>query len=294
MQKYMLPIAMVAGIVFHKPLSLLSPIVPYLLSVMLFVTYSRISWSDIHLTKLHYSLLAIQYLGSAAVYLLIRQFDETAAQAAMICVLAPTASSAPVVAGLLGGSIASVAAFSMISNLSVAFIAPLYLTLVGHSSADLPFIVSLWYILRKVVPILVVPFILTILLRKVSPKWHKKIRSTQILSFYLWAVALTIVCGNVANFVIAYNKGNYFLEIFISIVSLIICLLQFWIGRKIGSKFNRTVAGGQSLGQKNTVLAIWLTQTYLNPIASLDPGLYVVWQNSVNSWQIWRNKQINQ
>jgi BASS family bile acid:Na+ symporter len=58
-----------------------------------------------------------------------------------------------------------------------------------------------------------------------------------------------------------------------------------------------TIAGGQGMGQKNTILAIWLTQTYLNPIASLGPGMYVIWQNVVNSWQIWKKKrteEINQ
>ncbi|MEA4948137.1 MAG: transporter [Petrimonas sp.] len=294
LEKYLLPVAMIIGIAFHNQLAVLSPVTPYLLSLMLFITYCRISWSDIHLTRLHYILLAIQYVGSASVYLALRQLNETLAQAAMICVLAPTATSAPVVAGILGGNIASVAAFSLFSNLSVAFIAPLYLSLIGQTGSEVPFITSFWYIFRKVVPIIVFPFFIALLLRKVSPKAHQKIRSAQIVSFYLWATALTIVIGNVVNFVIAQGGGKYTLEIIIGIISLIICLLQFVTGRKIGSKFDRTIAGGQGLGQKNTVLAIWLTQTYLNPIASLGPGLYVLWQNLVNSYQIWKKKAVPQ
>ncbi|OJV36402.1 MAG: transporter [Bacteroidia bacterium 43-41] len=292
LEKYLLPVAMIIGIAFHNQLAVLSPVTPYLLSLMLFITYCRISWSDIHLTRLHYILLAIQYVGSASVYLALRQLNDTLAQAAMICVLAPTATSAPVVAGILGGNIASVAAFSLFSNLSVAFIAPLYLSLIGQTGSEVPFITSFWYIFRKVVPIIVFPFFIALLLRKVSPKAHQKIRSAQIVSFYLWATALTIVIGNVVNFVIAQGGGKYTLEIIIGIISLIICLLQFVTGRKIGSKYDRTIAGGQGLGQKNTVLAIWLTQTYLNPVASLGPGLYVLWQNLVNSYQIWKKKAV--
>lgn len=294
LEKYLLPVAMIIGIAFHNQLAVLSPVTPYLLSLMLFITYCRISWSDIHLTRLHYILLAIQYVGSASVYLALRELNETLAQAAMICVLAPTATSAPVVAGILGGNIASVAAFSLFSNLSVAFIAPLYLSLIGQTGSEVPFITSFWYIFRKVVPIIVFPFFIALLLRKVSPKAHQKIRSAQIVSFYLWATALTIVIGNVVNFVIAQGGGKYTLEIIIGIISLIICLLQFVTGRKIGSKYDRTIAGGQGLGQKNTVLAIWLTQTYLNPVASLGPGLYVLWQNLVNSYQIWKKKAVPQ
>ncbi len=158
LEKYLLPVAMIIGIAFHNQLAVLSPVTPYLLSLMLFITYCRISWSDIHLTRLHYILLAIQYVGSASVYLALRQLNETLAQAAMICVLAPTATSAPVVAGILGGNIASVAAFSLFSNLSVAFIAPLYLSLIGQTGSEVPFITSFWYIFRKVVPIIVFPF----------------------------------------------------------------------------------------------------------------------------------------
>jgi len=291
LEKYLLPIAMIIGIAFHNPLAILSPITPYLLSLMLFITYCRISWSDIRLTKFHYILLAIQYIGSALIYLAVRPFNETLAQAVMICVLAPTATSAPVVVSILGGNIASVAAFSMFSNLSVAFVAPLYLSLIGQTGSEVPFITSFWYIFRKVVPIIVLPFFVALFLKKASPDLHRKVRSAQIVSFYIWAAALTVVIGNVANFVIAQDDGKYTLEIVIGLISLAVCLLQFGTGRMIGSRFDRTIAGGQGLGQKNTILAIWLTQTYLNPIASLGPGLYVLWQNLVNSYQIWRKNK---
>ena len=291
LEKYLLPVAMVLGIAFHKQFALLSPAIPYLLALMLFITYSRVSWSDIRLTRFHYILLAIQYLGSALIYLALRPINEVLAQAAMICVLTATATSAPVVAGILGGSISVTAAYSIISNLSVAFIAPLFLSLIGESGAALSFGSSFWHILRSVMPILVVPFLLAFILQKTAPKLHRKIQSAQIVSFYLWAAALTVVIGNVTHYVQLQDDGNYTLEVIIAATSLVICLLQFYFGRKIGRKFGRTIAGGQGLGQKNTVLAIWLTQTYLNPLATLGPGMYVLWQNLVNSWQIWKKKR---
>ena len=287
LEKYLLPVAMVLGIAFSKQLSVLSPAIPYLLALMLFITYSRVGWRDIRLTKFHYILLSIQYLGSALLYLLLRPIDEVLAQAIMICVLTATATSAPVVAGILGGSISVTAAYSIISNLSVAFIAPVFLTAIGGREETISFAAAFWLIL---------PFLAALFLQKLSPKAHKKVQSSQIVSFYLWAASLTVVIGNVTEFVKINDDGNYSLEIMIAVASLIICLLQFIGGRKIGAKFGRTVAGGQGLGQKNTILAIWLTQTYLNPLATLGPGLYVLWQNLVNSWQIWnksRNEAVN-
>ena len=205
--------------------------------------------------------------------------------------LTATATSAPVVTGILGGSIAATAAYAIISNLSVALIAPLFLSLVGKSDNTISLAASFWHIFRSVIPILVLPFLLALLLRKTTPRIHKKIQSAQIVSFYLWAIALTIVIGNITSYVHMQGSAHYRIEIIIATVSLVICLLQFYFGRKIGRHFGQTVAGGQSLGQKNTVLAIWLTQTYLNPLATLGPGMYVLWQNLVNSWQIWREKR---
>ena len=289
----MLPIAMVVGVVFYKQLAVFAPLIPYFLFVMLFITYSRVLLRDIRLTKFHYILLSIQYVGSILVYLLFFKFNTTLAQAAMICVLAPTAASAPVITGILGGNISTIAAFSFISNLSIGLLSPLFLAAIGDSSVEsIAFIPSVLLIFKKVIPVLVVPFVLALVLEKVNPRLHSIVRSSQILSFYLWAIALTIVIGRVTMFISIQDSSSYLLEIIIASTTLLICLMQFWFGRRIGSRFNRTVSGGQALGQKNTILAIWLTQTYLNPVASIGPGAYVIWQNLVNSYQLWRKQRI--
>ena len=287
---------MVIGITFHKQLVVLAPIIPYLLSVMLLITYSRIILRDIRLTKFHYILLGIQYGGSILVYLLFFKFNATLAQAAMICVLAPTAASAPIITGILGGNISTIAAYSFISNLSIALLSPLFLALIGDASMEtISFGSSVLIIFKNVFPVLLLPFILAVTISKVSPKLHSTIRKAQILSFYLWAVALTIVTSNVTKFIGIQDNASYKLKLAMAGIALIICVLQFWFGRKIGEKYNSTVAGGQGLGQKNTILAIWLTQTYLNPVATIGPGSYVLWQNIVNSYQLWRKeRQIKQ
>ncbi len=288
----MLPIAMVIGIVFYKQLAIFAPLIPVLLFVMLFITYSRVLLRDIRLTKFHYILLSIQYGGSILVYLLFFKFNTTLAQAAMICVLAPTAASAPIITGILGGNISSIAAYSFISNLSIAILSPLFLATIGDASMEtLSFGTSVLIIFKKVFPVLLLPFILALSLEKISPKLHDMVRKSQILSFYLWAIALTIVISRVVMFISMQESTSYTLEIAIAGVALVICLLQFWFGRKIGRRYNRTVSGGQGLGQKNTILAIWLTQTYLNPVASIGPGAYVLWQNIVNSYQLWRKER---
>lgn len=97
-----------------------------------------------------------------------------------------------------------------------------------------------------------------------------------------------MVLGRTVEFLLAQPKENYTVEVLLAAVALVICLLQFTLGRYIGRRFGDTVAGGQSIGQKNTVLAIWMAQTWLDPLSSVAPAAYVIWQNIVNSWQLWR------
>lgn len=77
----------------------------------------------------------------------------------------------------------------------------------------------------------------------------------------------------------------------IALLSGIICCAQFYYGRKIGGINGDKVVGGQGLGQKNTILAVWMTITYLNPLASIGPAAYVFWQNTINSWQLYRRQR---
>jgi hypothetical protein len=51
---------------------------------------------------------------------------------------------------------------------------------------------------------------------------------------------------------------------------------------------SRKVTAGQSLGQKNTVFAIWLAYTFMTPETAIIGGLYSIWHNIYNSWQLRR------
>ncbi len=65
--------------------------------------------------------------------------------------------------------------------------------------------------------------------------------------------------------------------------------MQFYVDKQIGSHYNDRIAAGQGLAQKNTVLSIWIAMTFLSPTAAIGPGVCLLWQNIVNSWQIWNH-----
>jgi BASS family bile acid:Na+ symporter len=286
---YMMPVSMTVGAVFYKFFGQLSFLTPYLIFMMLFLTYCNLKLNDIRLSRLHLWMILIQILGSIGVYLLLNPINPTLAQGAMICVLAPTGTAAPVMTGMLRGNVASLTAYSLISNLCVVIMAPILFSLIGNNQ-NLPFFESFISILQRVFLLLLLPFALAIFLRKINPVLTNKIGSYSGLSFYLWCLSLFIVTGKTVEFIVKQGRNDYLMEILIAIGALVMCIAQFIAGRKIGKRYNDTVAGGQGLGQKNTILAIWMTQIYLNPLSSIAPGSYVLWQNIINSYQVWRDR----
>ncbi len=286
----MLPLAMLGGAFFYEFFQRLAFLTPYLIFSMLFITYCKLSFRDLRFSPLHLWLLLIQITGSVLIYGLLVWFDPILAQGMMICVLAPTATAAAVITGMLGGSVACLAAYTLVSSLTVALVSPVIFSLLG-SHSEMPFWDSFFYICRQVMPLLVLPFACALALEKLLPALHRQLKRLQVLSFYLWGLGLTIVMGKTVYFIMQQDSSNYAEEWLIALFTLLVCVLQFWGGRYIGRRYGDTVAGGQGLGQKNTILAIWMAQVYLSPLASIAPAAYVVWQNSINSYQLWRKRK---
>ena len=106
-------------------------------------------------------------------------------------------------------------------------------------------------------------------------------------TLYLWLISLVLVLGRTTCFILD-TEADAFVEVELALISLVLCLIQFSVGRAMGRLDGDVVACGQSVGQKNTILAVWMSLNFLNPLASIAPTAYIVWQNLLNSWQIYR------
>lgn len=283
----MLPLAMLCGVLFHEAIDAVQFLAPYLIFTMLLITFCKVNPHEFRITRMTWLLLAVQIPGSVAVYLALRPIDEAVAQGAAICVLCPTATAAPVITGMLGGSVARLATFSIVSNAAVAVTAPIMFAAVGSDAGQPDFGSTFGRIATHVAPMILLPLATAFVLRGVLPKVHGAIASHQSLSFYLWAVSLIIVVGRAVSFVMSEPAGRVPQMVAIAGAALVVCCAQFVAGRKIGRRCGDKIAGAQGLGQKNTVLAIWMSLTYLDPISSVGPAAYVAWQNTINSAQLY-------
>ena len=253
---------------------------PMFIASMLFITFCKVDARKIRFSLLHLWLLLFQVVGSFAVYYALSWSGIVVAQGGMICVLAPVAMGAVVIGGMLGANLETMAAYSLLCNIFIAFFAPFMLSTYGNGEC------TMLQIMQRVAPMLILPFVAGQMCRWLTPKVSGWVANHSQISFYIWLMSLIVIIGRTTCFIID-NGENRVVQIILAAVALAICLLQFVVGRHLGRRYGDEVAGGQSLGQKNTVLAVWLSQSFLDPVSCVAPTAYIVWQNIVNSYQLY-------
>lgn len=304
-KNWTLPIAMLVGtlayIVFAKwPFlapakpyvnGFVSFITPWLIFAQLLLTFCKIDVRELKPKRWHLWLLMIQGLSCAlmAGLLLLIPMNELCTgigEGMMVCLICPTATAAAVITGKLGGNAATLTTYTLLSNLLGAVMVPLVFPLV-EPHEGLTFWLAFLKILGKVFPLLLAPFFLALFLKHYLKNVHRWLMEHSGMAFYIWAFALALVMGQTARSLI---NSDIFAWL-VALGGLLTCVVQFYLGKRIGSAYNDRISAGQALGQKNTVLAIWMASAYLHPLATIAPGSYVLWQNIINSYQLWKKRK---
>ncbi len=303
LRNWTLPVAMLAGVIFYVAfhnLSFLQPLhepvwaidaylTPALIFAQLLLTFCRVNPRQFRVRKWHFWLLIFQIVCASLAYIALAPLSAVLAQGAMVCLICPTATAAAVITHKLGGSAETLITFTLMDNIMTAIYVPLVFPLVYAQSGGLEFVDAFLIILGKVFPLLIFPFIMAQALRLWLPKAHDWLRDHSGLAFYIWALALAMVMGKTAKSIVD-DFDEMLVVLSLALVAVAACAVQFLFGKVTGGRYGDRISGGQALGQKNTVLAIWMSQTYLNPLSCVAPGAYVLWQNVVNSYQLWKKR----
>ena len=302
-KRFSLPVSLLVGIVFYLMFSridilvpvgdvagpLLLDIMPVVLFTILYVTFCKIEIKEMKPRTWHFILQGIRIVFSGLFVWLITLTSDAdtklVLEGVFICIICPTAAAAPVVTEKLGGSIGSLTIYTIIANVVTTIIIPLFFPMV-EKSADMSFIFAVLMVLKNVTLVLVVPLALALISRKVIPSFTTCLAKKKNLGLYLWCINLSIVSGvTVRNILQSTVSGTSL--VLLLVLPLFVTVAQFAIGKAVGRPFGDSISAGQALGQKNTVVGIWLTISFLNPLAAVAPGAYVLWQNMVNAWQLW-------
>ena len=308
--KLILPIAIVAGIAGYFiytaipaldathlcVLRTVEVVQPVLIFLMLFITFCKVRMHDLHFTRWHlYALLMQVALFALCTLAALSTLDSrlsTLSQCAMLCFICPTATAAAVVTAKLGGNVGSLTTYTIIINLAAALLLPLVIPILHADSSQcsiLNFQSSIFNaqcsIVTKVFPLLIGPLLLAMLLRWLWPRLTQAIAARSGLAFYIWAVSLTLAIA-VSVRAVMHSDASVGLLTGIAVVSAVACAAQFAFGHLIGKRYGDMVSATQGCGQKNTVFAMWVGYTFLNPLTALAGGFYSIWHNLYNAKQI--------
>ena len=199
---YVLPIAIVLGLLLHRWCAMFSFLVPYIIFSILLLTFTAVDLRKLRMTMLDVWLMVFQVVVSTACYLFVKLLfgNDIIAQGVLIGVLCPVASSVAVISCLLGADRAIVTTYTIVGNLMVAVVAPLAFTLVGEHH-ELSFWQSLLMMFGKIGSTLALPFFIALILQILWPKANAAIAKFNIIGFYLWAFALLFTLGQTIDFI---------------------------------------------------------------------------------------------
>ena len=340
-------LSMVIGVLGYKWLHVFSPLLPSMIFLMLFFSFCKIDPKDLRLHRWHWAVLAVQIVLAIGSYYALFAItrDRIVAQGLMMCFIMPTATAAPVIAGKLGGSIQNLTTFTLLSNFATALVVPAFFPLI-YTVNDMTFWPAFLLILSRVSPLLLGPFFAAWLLR-IGYNYYQRRKylsasetrglsvqrsvsgsglsgeaglpsfslpaSLAPLPFYLWVGTIVFLMAQLTwSFTNHQSPITNTTIVWLLLGSLLSCLLQFFIGKRIGRRLPApsrgkdyedvllnpdaprdmpsvsSVTAGQAFGQKNTTLGVWMAQTYLNPVSALGAAAYIIWQNLFNSVQLYR------
>ena len=314
---WMLPVAIVTGIalalVFHfwTPLkgaepaftSVAKELQPIFVALMLFLQFTKVSPHDLRIRKWHIWLLLFQTFLFVALALTAIPIPHGSlrilVECAMLCIICPTAAAAGVITDKLGGNLSDTVTYVVLINILTAFVIPAVIPIV-HPVEGATFLGRFVSICLRVFPVLVLPLLLSWLVRYTMKKLHHKLLRIVGWAFYVWGFTLCLSIYLATKAMIA-SGISIWTGVMIGVVSLLCTIIQFAVGRLLGKKSrkeasaeerrNDSITAGQALGQKNNGFLIWLGYSWMTPVSSVAGGLYSIWQNLINSAELFEQKR---
>jgi BASS family bile acid:Na+ symporter len=262
----------------------LAPGIRWLVMAMLFLVFLQTRVTRSALSQRHLGLLAANIaLGFVGFGIGWAIGGRDVALGGFFCGITPTAIAAPVIISFLRGRVDFVVAAFLVTNITIAALMPLLLPLVlGRATPE-----AFAQVLGSVGFVVFTPMFAAWTLRAAYPRaseWPGKLRN---VSFGMWVTAMFLITSNASDFLRRHADTPLNVLLQIAATSLLVCALNFALGRWIGGReFPREAS--QALGQKNTTFTIYLALAYASPLVALGPTCYVIWHNLWNSWQLHR------
>ena len=286
--------------IFLPQAHVLSPLMPFLIGLMMVLTFvSKVPPQKHGATfkiELHAFLvgLVLSALLVASGYLFL--IPQPVILGGMILCFCPPANAAPVMSKLLGGNPVLSLKIFILGHIIACFSIPFifgYFCPPPEGMESLDFLGMSKSIFNSIQPIITIPLAIALGLRSFYPEVADKVEEFQKYTMFVWIANVFVIISKASydirkmGFKTLWDSGEFQM---MAVLSLVLCILLFFLGWFFERK-SHPIEGSQSMGQKNTMLVIWIAQIYAGPVAALCPVCYVVWQNLVLSWMSWSKKK---
>ncbi len=273
---------------FCPALALLKPLMPWCLVYMLTVVFLRMDFTPRAITWRHWLVMGVNILTAFLVWggLLLGGAPERFAQAAFFTAITPTASAAPVIINLLGGSITFGSMGFLLSSICISFVFPLAIPVILHQSA--------WsvmpMILFRVGVVTLLPLLVAMALRwRFGERARTVGKRLTASTLYTWITLVAIIAASASDFLrgCAFPQSDV---LWVLALDAGLCVVLFALGALLGMPDHRRECS-QLLGQKNTSYTTYLAFACEAPFAALGPAFYVFFHNAWNGLQLIFHKE---
>lgn len=272
--------AMLAGALTPQAYGLAN-YVPYFVFAMLWLAFLDAPLHRKMVTRLHLAIV-LTLVGLALLsFFVLLPFDRRFATVAFMIAITPTATAAPSVISLLGGDAAFVAVSVLLTHLTVSLFIPFFLPHLVDAKTG----VNIRDLVIPSMKVAVLPMLASLPCRLLPSGIYKNLLHLKKWTLVLWCSVLFMVTSKASWFVRTSGSATTHDLLIITAIAATICTISFSFGRFLGGT-EHPKEGSQCLGQKNTLLTIWISLHFLNPFIALGPTIYVVCHNLFNSWQI--------
>ncbi len=249
--------------------------------IMLLFAFTTISIHFRIVRRSHFVIALLNIAIPLVLYFVFLPISHVAGLTAFLMGIAPTAAGAPILAQFLRTDIGYVTTSVLINSPLMALIIPILLPIV----ADTANAITLSEVFWPVVSIVGLPLIISQMIRQASHKLVTTLHKLNWIPFALFLINVWIGCGNATHHILYKQEESLSTLMILAGVIALTCLLQFKIGEWI-KRDSASISGGLALGRKNTMFALWIALTFLNPILALGPIFYILAQNIYNGYQM--------
>ncbi len=230
--------------------------------------------------------LLLNVLTPLLAFALLSPVAPTVALALLVIGLAPTAAVAPVIAGFLQARVEVVTASVLVTNPLLALIIALVLPLVIPTSQP----VGVAELLQAVSVVVLLPLAGALLIQRLWPAGALFLARLRPVAFYLFLGNVFLAAAKAGHFV-RENQDLLATLAWIGLGVAVFCVILFKLGEKLAPP-GLSIEYSLALGRKNTMFAIWVALTFLQPVVAFGPMFYILAQNAYNSWQIARKDRL--